>query len=138
MRSVPANVSQDSVSGSRVVRRSTHDPEKGADVEPRVVRFEGDAIIHLPHTSDATVRIELIGGRHRHSVGGQIAEGQRWWHGRIIWKNRARTPHLDAGNEVRVELPNGRTATAIVENTTADPLPEVTITGFGPPPFEVT
>jgi hypothetical protein len=107
-------------------------------MEPRVVRFEGEAVIHLPHASDAAVRIELIGGRNRHSVGGQIAEGPRWWHGRVIWKDRARAPQLDAGKEVRVRLMNGRTATAVVECTTVDTVPEVAITGLGPPPFEVT
>jgi hypothetical protein len=107
-------------------------------MEPRVVRFEGEAVIHLPHASDATVRIELIGGRDRHSVGGQIAEGPRWWRGRVVLEDRARVPRVDAGNEIRVQLVNGRTATAVVEYTTVDPVPEATIRGLGPPPFEVT
>jgi hypothetical protein len=106
-------------------------------MEHRVVRFEGEAVIHLSHTSDATVRIELTGGRDHHSVGGQIAEGMRWWHGRVIWDDRARAPRLDAGEEVRVQLPSGRTATAIVEYTTGDTDVQVEITGLGPPPFTV-
>ncbi len=106
-------------------------------MEPSVVHFEGEAVIHLPWAGDATVRIELVGGRDRHSVGGQIAEGPRWWHGSVEWKGQRRAPKVDAGSEVQVQLPNGRVAVAVIERVTPDPAPAAEIRGLGAPPFDV-
>ncbi len=106
-------------------------------MEPTVVCFEGEAVIHLPPADNVTVRVELIGGRDRHSVAGQIAEGPRWWRGRVVWEDQAGVLHLDTGNEVRMQLTNGRPAFAVVEHTSADPAAGTAIRGLGTPPFEV-
>lgn len=102
-----------------------------------VVHFEGEAVIHPPQAGDATVRIEVIGDRDRHSVGGQIAERRRWWHGSVEWKDQPRAPRVDAGSEVQVQLPNGRTAVVVIEHVSSDPAPAADIRGLGPPPFDV-
>jgi hypothetical protein len=106
-------------------------------MEPKLVHFEGEAVIHLPDADGAPARIELVAGRDRHSVGGAIAEGPRWWRGRIAWKHRAHSEHARKGCTVRVELSNGRAAGAVVEHTSPDHNPSATIRGLGAPPFEV-
>jgi hypothetical protein len=106
-------------------------------MEPNLVHFEGEAVIHLPDADDAPARIELVAGRDRHSVGGTIAEGPRWWRGRIAWKHSAHPEKVRKGCKVSIELSNGREAGAVVEHTSPDPNPMATIRGLGAPPFEV-
>lgn len=79
----------------------------------------------------------LIGGRDRHSVGGEIAEGPRWWHGQLRLGGDA-IDAIDAiGAEVDLELDDGRTAVAVVEDIQGPPEPELAVRGVGVPPFDV-
>jgi hypothetical protein len=91
-------------------------PSSGAIDDRSGVEYQGFALVDLPPGGRARVDVELVGGRDRWSVGGQIAEGPRWWRGRL------------AGGD------NGRTAPAVVERTAE---PGILIRGLGPPPFEV-
>ena len=105
-------------------------------MEPTVVHFEGEAVIHLLDDV-ARVTVELKAGRDRHSVGGQIAEGPRWWVGRVAWETRPLSRDIEPGSVICIELSNGRVADAVVEDTSPDPVPDAAIRGLGPPPFEV-
>ena len=108
-------------------------------MEPVIVHFEGEAVIHLPDDGDAEVTIELVGGRDRHSVGGQIAGGPRWWGGRVVWARRSPTKRVAMGSEIHLELADGRTAAAGVEagDVPSDGEDGAAIRGLGPPPFTV-
>jgi hypothetical protein len=96
------------------------------------VEYHGFAMVELPPGGRERVDVELIGGRDRWSVGGQIAEGPRWWRGRLAGGDEV--VDLDAGAHISLALDNGRTAPAIVEQMAGA---EILIRGFGPPPFEV-
>jgi hypothetical protein len=107
----------------------------GATVSPTQVRYESDAVVVLPELGSVEVRIELVGGRDLHSVGGRIAESPRWWHGRLHWQ--AGPAELGLGLQVRVQLDNGRTGVARIEAVEPECEGVVRIRGVGPPPFGV-
>ena len=79
--------------------------------------------------------VDLVGGRRRHSVGGQVAEGSRWWTGRIEWLHDPVV--VRAGTVLDLELEDGRRAEAIVEPVKRVRTSELAIVGLGPPPFDV-
>jgi hypothetical protein len=97
------------------------------------VGYQGFALVELPPGRSERVDVELVGGRDRWSVGGQIAEGPRWWRGRLAGGQEV--IELHAGAHISLALDNGRTAPAIIERATSEP--GIFIQGLGPPPFEV-
>lgn len=111
-----------------------HRPDSHRAWESDPVHFEGEGIVRI---RDRTVPVhaDLVGGRDRHSVGGQIAEGPRWWRGRIDW-SVDEVPPLDGGR-LLVELDDGRCAPAIIAADPAVPEHSISIQGIGPPPFDV-
>ncbi len=99
------------------------------------VRCDSIALVTVGDAEPTAARVELEGGRHRHSVGGQMAEGLRWWTGRIEW---LRNPvEVRSGADIVIELRNGHRARAIVERGSRGPTDEIGIVGVGPPPFDV-
>lgn len=93
------------------------------------------AVVHLPDGASVEAEVDLLAGRDRYSVGGQIAEGPRWWHGRLRCTNQQ--AHLDPGSQVRIELEDGRTGLAVVEAPSPDGANAAAVKGLGPPPFPV-
>lgn len=106
-----------------------------AGAGPDVVHYGCIAVVRLADDVVAEAVVELLGGRDRHSVGGQIAEGPRWWRGRVTWQDGPVA--VQPGVEVRLELDNGRSAVAVVEPRPEATSGEAVIRGLGPPPFEV-
>ena len=106
-------------------------------MEPKVVRFESGGIVRHSRLGECSAYLELIGGRDRHSVGGQIAEGPRWWRGRIVFPQRVRLGFIEAHQHLEVELPNGRAAIGVVRDDPSTSAVFVNVEGRGPPPFEV-
>ncbi len=99
------------------------------------VRCRSVALVRVDEDRVAPAVVDLVGGRHRHSVGGQIAEGSRWWTGRLEW---LRDPVVvRPGTVLDLELEDGRRGEAIVEPVKRARTSEVTIVGLGPPPFDV-
>lgn len=98
------------------------------------VHFEGDCVVRV---GERTIRAhaDLIGGRDRHSVGGEIWEGPRWWRGRIDWPREDAEP-LDRGR-IHVEIEEARSAPALIEPGASVPEHSSAILGIGPPPFDV-
>ena len=107
-------------------------PSSGSIDDRSGVEYQGVALVDLPPGVRARVDVELVGGRDRWSVGGQIAEGPRWWRGRLA--GGTDVVELTAGAHISLALDNGRTAPAVVERTAE---PGILIRGLGPPPFEV-
>lgn len=98
------------------------------------IGFESDAVVECPD-GVAPARVELIGGRDRYSVGGRIAEGPRWWLGEVELLH----DYIDLriGSSIVIELSNGRSAPAVVEELAAPTSRRASIRGLGPPPFDV-
>jgi len=99
------------------------------------VSFRGGVCVRLPDRVIAHVRAELVGGRNRYSVGGQIAEGPRWWRGRLEWTGDEAEP-MDS-TAVIIDLTNGRSGTAVIEPDPAAPAHTAVVRGVGPPPFDI-
>lgn len=85
-------------------------------MEFNLVHYQGPAVAHLREQHDTEVVVELCGGRDRRSVGGQLAEGFRWWYGNLWWTSRTAMPDVEVGTEFLVSL-NGRSAPVVVEST---------------------
>ena len=121
---MPASTSSSSATGSHPGSAVLH-------LAP--IEYECTASVELPDCAAEEAHITLLAGRHRHSVGGQIAEGLRWWHGQMELPRD--DLEITAGTRIWMELDNGRTAVAVAEPA---PDPGVTVLrGVGPPPFEV-
>lgn len=99
------------------------------------VGLRGVAVVHLPDGGAEEAEIDLLAGRDRYSVGGQIAEGPRWWRGRLQCTNR--DVQLSPGAELQIELGDGRSGAVVVEETLAAGAHVAAVTGVGPPPFRV-
>lgn len=97
------------------------------------VDYRGAALVEVPDREPERIDVDLVGGRERWSVGGQIAEGVRWWRGELAPVSADLS--LCEGTLIELVLDNGRTAPAVVE--ASGPGPAVAIRGLGPPPFEV-
>lgn len=95
--------------------------------------FEGPAVVHGDH-GQGSARVELVGFRPRHSVGGRLAEGIRRWRGTMVWSERP--PGLRVGATVTVTLDSGRTGMAVVDDV-GDGEHPTSVRGMGPPPFHV-
>lgn len=79
--------------------------------------------------------MELVGGRNRYTVGGEVAEGPRWWRGWLEWPG-GDDQRMPCG-EVTLEFDNGRTGVAMVESYSTGPEHSALVVGLGPPPFDV-
>lgn len=91
--------------------------------------------VRLPAGPCHDVPLTLVGGRHRYSVGGEIAEGFRWWRGRV--EPGGSLPRVEPGTEIVIDLADGPTATAVVDETDPSAGEVVLFHGVGPPPFGV-
>lgn len=104
----------------------------GSAEHPQVT-YTGSAVVEVPDCQPRRVAAELLGGRNRWSVGGQIAEGPRWWRGELSWDGEP--IELGPGTQITVELDGGRAALAVVEAAPA--ARTVAVRGIEPPPFDV-
>lgn len=112
--------------------RRDHQPDNTAE---QFVHFDGEGVLRLPGRVIGGVHADLVGGRNRYSVGGQVAEGPRWWRGRIDWPGDEVEP--SGGIEITIELDNGRSAVAVVEPAPDESAHAAIVHGIGPPPFDV-
>ncbi len=94
------------------------------------------ATIRWPGGALEEIEIDLVGGREHHSVGGEIAEGFRWWAGRL--RPGDVVVDLTDGTEVVLELDDRGQHRAVIETDDDTAQEEIHIRGLGPPPFEVT
>lgn len=101
---------------------------------PRV-ELACDAELELPDRHRDPVHVELIAGRCSYSVGGRIAEGPRWWRGKVQWDEDA--PVVPDGVEIWLHLEDGACGVAVIEPAPASPAGVKVIRGVGAPPFEV-
>ena len=108
------------------------DPRTG-EVTASPVSHQDRAVVRLDDGQTFSADAALVGGRRRWSVGGEYAEGPRWWRGELSVEGAPALPH--AGAAIEVQLSNGRTAAAIVERSSTEHF--LRITGVGAPPFEV-
>lgn len=102
---------------------------------PHQVSFHGDGALRLPERVIEHVHADLVGGRSRYSVGGRVAEGPRWWWGRLEYDGEDELPQ--PSSEVVIDLGNGRSGVAVIEPDPTAPPGTVVIHGIGPPPFDV-
>lgn len=108
--------------------------ERARRTPARITEHRCRATIRWPDGELEDVEVELIGGRERHSVGGEIAEGFRWWAGRV--RPGDVVIDLADGTEIVLELDDGEERRAVVELAEADP-GQLPIRGLGPPPVAV-
>lgn len=113
----------------------THDDHTATQSSRDEVHVKAFATVRIHDRAIHRVRAELFGGRDRYSVGGEIKEGLRWWHGHLHWPDEQTPPR--AGTEVLLELDHGRSAPAVTEPAPAEPEGTTSIHGIGPPPFDV-
>lgn len=107
-----------------------------AQMPEQPARYIGHARIRWADGLVDDVVVELVGGRSRHSVGGEIAEGFRWWHGQL--GPVGVVIDLTAGTEVVLELEDGHEARAVVEpGAEMDATATIVVRGVGAPPFDV-
>lgn len=100
-----------------------------------VVHFDGEVRVRLPDRTIGHAHAELIGGRNRYSVGGETAEGPRWWRGTITWDSEV--PKPAGGIEISVEVDNGRAGVAVIELDPTSPAHTARLHGVSTPPFDV-
>ncbi|MCO8128504.1 hypothetical protein NHL50_14930 [Acidimicrobiia bacterium EGI L10123] len=99
------------------------------------MRYHGDGVLRLGDRVIEHVHADLIGGRSHYSVGGRVAEGPRWWRGRVEWDGDDDQPVTCS--EVIIEVDNGRSGVAVIEPAPNAPAHSAVLHGVGPPPFEV-
>ena len=97
------------------------------------VRRRCVADVVLPDQQREPARLELVGGRPRYSVGGEIHEGLRWWRGWVDWLEGE--VDVRRGTEICIEMDDGRSAVAVIVD--ADDDHRHSVRGIGPPPFDV-
>lgn len=112
-----------------------HDHDTKHRTSP-LAHYDGDGILRLPDRVIEHVHADLVGGRNRYSIGGEVAEGPRWWRGRLDWPGDEDRPI--GGIEITIELDNGRSAIAVIEPDPTAPEHSTVIHGVGPPPFDVS
>lgn len=94
-----------------------------------------DAEVELPDRHRDPVHVELIAGRSSYSVGGRVAEGPRWWRGKVHWDEDV--PAVPDGVEIWLHLEDGGHGIAVIEPAPTSPAGVKVIRGVGAPPFEV-